>query len=288
MLFLPVNPGWRIRPGWSEFGAWRAHGSHRGVDLYVPRGTLIYGSGQGAVKFIGFDRLGFGHYVDIAYGGYTVRNAHLLSRPNVAVGQRVTHDTVLGTVGQSGNAQNIVWQGLIHPHVETWVTATGVRVNPLSIMTDFHRGSIPPSTPASGPPSTPASGEASAPIVPLPQIIEQETEDDMIRTIRYTGNPRQWAIVAPYLDGGYIYTADDATAQALAGLYVRNWGSGDREGWDYQTADKARFDAMLAQARAVHEQYVRNTKSATGVGAVVNVDEIAKAVNDDAARRMQA
>lgn len=141
----PVNPGWRTRPGWSEFGAPRPRGAwktHRGFDYYVPRGSTVYAAGDGVVSFVGFDKSGYGHYLIVRHAQYDVLIAHLLNRPSVNVGQQVTARTIVGTVGQSGNAGSIVWNGLIHPHVEVR-TRSGGTINPLSVLTELDRNAQP-------------------------------------------------------------------------------------------------------------------------------------------------
>lgn len=145
MMFAPVNPGWRLRPNWSRFGDPRPGGAwitHQGVDYYVPRGTPLWGSGDGVVVRVGFDRDGYGHFITTRYGRYNVLVAHLESRTPLNVGDRVNARTHIGTTGQSGNAAKVEWNGLIHPHVEVTDLNTGARIDPLPMLNDFDRSTL--------------------------------------------------------------------------------------------------------------------------------------------------
>lgn len=91
---------------------------------------------------------------------------------------------------------------------------------------------------------------APPPVHPL-----DERESDMIRTIRYLGKRKEWAIIDPRRKGGYVRTSDVRRAHRLAALYVSNWNSGPRNGWDYQTKSLAEFQEILAEARKAHDDY---------------------------------
>jgi len=100
------------------------------------------------------------------------------------------------------------------------------------------------------------TAEESAPTLP-------EEEDDMtVRTIRYTGRTPAWAICSKTLPGGFIRTSDGERAKALAALHVPNWGSGPRDGWDYETNSSTEFNAILAEAGIDHEGYVETLRKA--------------------------
>jgi murein DD-endopeptidase MepM/ murein hydrolase activator NlpD len=108
--------------------------AHHGVDLGAPRGTLIRVASAGVVVVsrcnastgggapYSCDRdgspyiTGCGWYVDVLHaGGYLTRYCHMVSRPLVAVGQRVAAGEVIGRVGSSGNSSGP------HLHYETHV-----------------------------------------------------------------------------------------------------------------------------------------------------------------------
>jgi murein DD-endopeptidase MepM/ murein hydrolase activator NlpD len=106
--------------------------THQGADLGAPRGTLIRVAATGVVIVSrcqahtdaginwGCDRdgspsiNGCGWYVDVLHAGnFITRYCHMVSRPLVHVGQRVTVGEVIGRVGTSGRSSGP------HLHFET-------------------------------------------------------------------------------------------------------------------------------------------------------------------------
>lgn len=241
-MFETVNPGWST-PAWGEFGSWRVHGRHQGIDYYVPRGTPLWASGDGVVEVVAFAAGTFGHFIDIRYSGHRVRVSHMLSVSPLRPGTRVTAYTRIGTVGQTGNAEGIVWQGLIHPHVEVRRLKTNNLVNPRTVLRPFDR-----TTPTSPAPGTPIE-------IPTP---EPEEDDPMnVKVFFRTGSATpEWMRVAPWIRGardferGFEVTTDSATALAWQRIYAK--GS--------NTADNVNRDGYIAiqnAARTAHEAYVR-------------------------------
>ncbi|MGY0234062.1 M23 family metallopeptidase [Longispora urticae] len=109
----PVND-----PVVSGFGM-RDGAFHAGVDLGSPKGTPIHAAAAGTVAVAtcnapanwGCDRdgstsiTGCGWYVDIDHGaGISTRYCHMIARPAVSVGQRVTAGQIIGATGNSGNS----------------------------------------------------------------------------------------------------------------------------------------------------------------------------------------
>ena len=95
----------------SGYSQW-FHRFHPGVDIRAPRGTSIYPAANGLVVDVEIGRFGYGHKVIVAHaGGVTTLYAHLDS-VNVEVGNEVTKDTELGTVGMTG------WTTGPHLHFE--------------------------------------------------------------------------------------------------------------------------------------------------------------------------
>jgi peptidoglycan LD-endopeptidase LytH len=91
----------------SWFGDVRDGGirSHEGVDIFAPRGTLVYAVVDGRVASAEVTPVG-GNVVwlDAADGTYTYYYAHL-DRLHVRRGQRVSAGERIGTVGNTGNAR---------------------------------------------------------------------------------------------------------------------------------------------------------------------------------------
>jgi murein DD-endopeptidase MepM/ murein hydrolase activator NlpD len=115
---------------WSGFHT-KARPTHDGVDLAAPRGTRIRAAADGTVivamcnastKNCDKDGspkvMGCGWYVDILHaGGIVTRYCHMVSKPYVKVGQKVSRAEVLGRVGSSGNSSGP------HLHFEVHVPA---------------------------------------------------------------------------------------------------------------------------------------------------------------------
>ena len=100
-LALPL-PGVRFADTW---GGARSEGrSHEGVDIFAPRGTAIRSTTAGQVGRIGENRLGGRTVTVTGPGGYHHYYAHLQRYPALEVGDWVEVGTVVGYVGDSGNA----------------------------------------------------------------------------------------------------------------------------------------------------------------------------------------
>lgn len=107
---------------------------HQGQDIFAPRGTPIHSATEGYVVRIGENRLGGQTVSVLGAGGRVYYYAHLDSyAPDVAVGDYVTQDTVLGSVGTTGNAKNTP------PHLHFSVYTAMGAINPLPLLTDKSR-----------------------------------------------------------------------------------------------------------------------------------------------------
>ncbi|MEU9507814.1 M23 family metallopeptidase [Micromonospora sp. NPDC048170] len=96
----------------------RAGRLHAGVDLSVPRNTVIRAASAGQVVWSGCDpstgncdidgspsTRGCGWYVDLVHaGGYGTRYCHLVRRPDVTEGDTVQAGQQIGLVGTSGHS----------------------------------------------------------------------------------------------------------------------------------------------------------------------------------------
>lgn len=113
---------------------------HLGVDIIVPRYTVIHAASAGIVVTAVCNASsgtcdqdgspavkGCGWYVEIAHtANLLTRYCHMVSRPLVTVGQRVVAGQPLGRVGSSGNSSG--------PHLHFETRIDGEAVNPLSFM----------------------------------------------------------------------------------------------------------------------------------------------------------
>ncbi|MFG1928925.1 M23 family metallopeptidase [Cryptosporangium sp. NPDC048952] len=113
---------------------------HAGVDIIVPRYTVIRAASAGIVvtslcnassgncDVDGSPAVkGCGWYVEIAHTtGLTTRYCHMVERPAVVVGQSVETGQPLGEVGSSGNSSG--------PHLHFETRLNGDAVNPIPFM----------------------------------------------------------------------------------------------------------------------------------------------------------
>jgi murein DD-endopeptidase MepM/ murein hydrolase activator NlpD len=106
----------------------RHKSGHEGVDLAAERNTPIYPIGPGKVTETMVYAKG-GNTVKIEHedGSVISYYAHMQSI-NVKVGQEVDNNTVIGLVGDSGNAKGT------QPHVHYTVKVNGSLVDPMSIV----------------------------------------------------------------------------------------------------------------------------------------------------------
>lgn len=97
---------------------------HPGVDLGANVGDPIKPMKSGSVIEAGYTNDGYGNTILIDHGlGMTTRYAHL-SKINVKVGEKVTTDAIIGSVGITGHTTG--------PHLHFEVRIYGVPQNPLN------------------------------------------------------------------------------------------------------------------------------------------------------------
>ncbi|KGQ71329.1 peptidase M23 [Chelonobacter oris] len=119
-------PGQRFSDTW---GAARSQGrKHEGVDIFAKRGTPIRSTTKGLVVRIGQNRLG-GNVVSIIGPG-RVRHyyAHLDGYADIRIFDWVEAGTVIGYVGDSGNAKGTP------PHLHYGIYTVGGAVNPYPLI----------------------------------------------------------------------------------------------------------------------------------------------------------
>lgn len=121
----PIKGSWKNSGDYSPNVATdprHPHG-HQGIDMRAPGGTSVYPMAPGTVTNVGVDPKG-GNVVNIDHGnGIKTYYAHL-GTVNVYKGDKVGYDTVIATVGDTGNAKG-TW-----PHVHFQVWKNGQLQNP--------------------------------------------------------------------------------------------------------------------------------------------------------------
>ena len=104
---------------------------HEGQDIFAKRGTPVLSATDGYVVRIGENQLGGQTVSVLGAGGRIYYYAHLDSyAPNIATGDHVTTQTVLGYVGNTGNAAG----GPTHLHFGVY--AREGALNPLPLLSD--------------------------------------------------------------------------------------------------------------------------------------------------------
>jgi peptidoglycan LD-endopeptidase LytH len=104
---------------------------HEGQDIFAPRGTPVLSATDGYVVRVAENKLGGQTVSVIGAGGRIYYYAHMDSyAPNIATGDQVTTQTVLGYVGTTGNAAGTP------PHLHFGVYARGGALNPLPLLND--------------------------------------------------------------------------------------------------------------------------------------------------------
>ncbi len=96
---------------------------HYGVDFSAPKGTPIYATADGKVKFTKNNRGGYGKEIEIDHGfGYRTKYAHMHSF-TVKKGQRVKRGEQIGKVGSTGSSTA--------PHLHYEVICKNKKVDPI-------------------------------------------------------------------------------------------------------------------------------------------------------------
>jgi murein DD-endopeptidase MepM/ murein hydrolase activator NlpD len=104
---------------------------HEGQDIFAPRGTPVLSASKGYVVNIGENSLGGQTVSVIGAGGRVYYYAHLEAyAPNLAEGDYVTTQTLLGYVGTTGNAAGTP------PHLHFGVYEPRGATNPLPLLND--------------------------------------------------------------------------------------------------------------------------------------------------------
>lgn len=107
---------------------------HSGHDYARNSGETIYSCGPGTVKYIGYNPLGWGHYVWIYHGNNIYSGyAHLAKATGLKVGAKVSSKTVIGKVGATGAVSGA------HLH---WVIGIGSWSNVFNLVRTFLKNPV--------------------------------------------------------------------------------------------------------------------------------------------------
>jgi murein DD-endopeptidase MepM/ murein hydrolase activator NlpD len=129
VLLVPVEGvgAHRIANTWH---ALRGSGrKHQGLDIFARRGTPVLAAADGVVVRIGENHLGGRTVSVLGRGGRTYYYAHLQEyAARMKVGDEVARGTVIGFVGNSGNARTTP------PHLHFGVYTPAGAINPLPLL----------------------------------------------------------------------------------------------------------------------------------------------------------
>jgi murein DD-endopeptidase MepM/ murein hydrolase activator NlpD len=119
----------RLIDSWGAARSGNRH--HQGIDIFARCGTPVLSATDGIVFTVGTNRLG-GQIVRVfGPGGHWHYYAHLSRYGDVREGQRIAAGTVLGYVGDTGNAKGTPCH--LHYGIYKWDNQA---LNPYTLLTD--------------------------------------------------------------------------------------------------------------------------------------------------------
>lgn len=121
----------------SEYKGLSTHfkADHPGIDIRGNLGAEISPIYEGEVVGVGFQTGGYGNYVIVAHeSGISTLYAHMLKKPAVQLGQKVTQESVLGYLGSTGRSTG--------PHVHFEVHTDKGYIDPLRILPPVVAGGL--------------------------------------------------------------------------------------------------------------------------------------------------
>ncbi len=101
---------------------------HEGIDIFATRGTPVLSSTEGIVLRVGTNRLGGQVVWVLGPGGQRHYYAHLDRYGDVRAGMRVRTGSILGYVGNTGNAATTP------PHLHYGIYMAGGAINPYPLL----------------------------------------------------------------------------------------------------------------------------------------------------------
>jgi peptidoglycan LD-endopeptidase LytH len=131
VLLMPVA-GVKVKRIADTWGAPRPGGRiHQGQDIFARRGMAVRSATEGYVVHVGRHSLGGNAVVIIGAGGRRYYYAHLEAvAPDIRVGRHVTTETIIGVVGNTGNAVRTP------PHLHFAVYTRSGPIDPLPRLRD--------------------------------------------------------------------------------------------------------------------------------------------------------
>lgn len=111
----PIHSNWRSSGGFTYQPNATHPTGHMGVDMRTQAGTPVYPLATGVVSNVGTDPMG-GNIVNITHADSIKTYYAHLSTVQVQKGDKVSTNTIIGTVGNTGNASHT----FPHLHFQVW------------------------------------------------------------------------------------------------------------------------------------------------------------------------
>jgi murein DD-endopeptidase MepM/ murein hydrolase activator NlpD len=103
---------------------------HEGIDIFSGKGTPVYATTEGIVMRLGRNTLGGNVVWILGPGGQRHYYAHLDRFASISAGERIQPGTVLGYVGNTGNARTTA------PHLHYGIYDRAGAINPYPLLAD--------------------------------------------------------------------------------------------------------------------------------------------------------
>lgn len=110
----PLKGQWYNSGGFDPTGKGSVGRVHQGIDFRQAGGSPVYSIAPGTIKNVYSDPKG-GNAVVISHDNNVSSYYAHLGGVNVQIGDKIDYNTVIGTVGASGNAK-----GFPHCHIQAW------------------------------------------------------------------------------------------------------------------------------------------------------------------------
>jgi hypothetical protein len=98
---------------------------HKGIDLAAPQGTPVHPCADGVVTYTGYDPI-YGNHIIVKHDGNRESLYGHLSSIKIELHQQVKTDTIIGTVGSTGQSTG--------PHLHFEIHENGVAKNPADML----------------------------------------------------------------------------------------------------------------------------------------------------------